>query len=237
MFSPPAWGWSVDPVAAVTGDHVLPTRVGMVRSTRASRPGAAGSPHPRGDGPDRGHQGSRGRLFSPPAWGWSGQRGQRSPRNRVLPTRVGMVRLTTARTLPKVGSPHPRGDGPVKEANALLETAFSPPAWGWSAGIDAALAEGIVLPTRVGMVRTPSPSGPSCNCSPHPRGDGLCATHGFRFFGRASYAPASTGNRKRAPRRPYRCATAPVVRGRLRVRTSCRRRSRCARPCLPGSRR
>ena len=34
-------------------------------------------------------------VFSPPAWGWSGDRDLAAPDREVLPTRVGMVRRST----------------------------------------------------------------------------------------------------------------------------------------------
>ncbi len=49
---------------------------------------------------------------------------------------------------------------------------FSPPAWGWSAaGLSLDLL-GVVLPTRVGMVRDDAPHERRRPRSPHPRGDG-----------------------------------------------------------------
>ncbi len=70
-FSPPAWGWSV-PARSIMGVvSVLPTRVGMVRVGSLSPRYAAGSPHPRGDGPTVQFPAASSPSFSPPAWGWS----------------------------------------------------------------------------------------------------------------------------------------------------------------------
>ena len=78
LFSPPAWGWSVRPVVNMTVDSVLPTRVGMVRTSAMIHLGAGGSPHPRGDGPSTDSCGQRMSTFSPPAWGWSGEKTSRA---------------------------------------------------------------------------------------------------------------------------------------------------------------
>ena len=110
--------------------------------------------------------------FSPPAWGWSGRRHAHSPAIGVLPTRVGMVRSPCARRSPAHGSPHPRGDGPQLLAIATDGRRFSPPAWGWSVGGEGAHRSELVLPTRVGMVRSRRRRRSRARCSPHPRGDG-----------------------------------------------------------------
>ena len=92
-FSPPAWGWSA--LSAQPGCHtcVLPTRVGMVRVCRLVPSRFASSPHPRGDGPVANNPLTFAVEFSPPAWGWSGMIWQSRRITKVLPTRVGMVRL------------------------------------------------------------------------------------------------------------------------------------------------
>src|SRR5271166_2912997 len=92
MFSPRAWGWSEWIRIGTVSDMVLPTCVGMVRSSSTFAERSHRSPHVRGDGPwvpDRNEfRGS----FSPRAWGWSaGRDGGQSPVH-VLPTCVGMVR-------------------------------------------------------------------------------------------------------------------------------------------------
>ncbi len=112
VFSPPAWGWS----AAIWSDeakaNVLPTRVGMVRTSRSSRIPTPCSPHPRGDGPATHSVTSFVMAFSPPAWGWSVCLKMSRPLPPVLPTRVGMVRGPALFTMRFLRSPHPRGDGP-----------------------------------------------------------------------------------------------------------------------------
>ncbi len=51
MFSPRAWGWSVQPVTPALPVAVIPTCVGMVRPSGRSRGPFERSPHVRGDGP------------------------------------------------------------------------------------------------------------------------------------------------------------------------------------------
>ncbi len=73
---------------------------------------------------------------------------------RVLPTRVGMVRRTHGGRAMSACSPHPRGDGPLLLDAEIVVRVFSPPAWGWSAGLVRLTLFDAVLPTRVGMVRS-----------------------------------------------------------------------------------
>ena len=91
-FSPPAWGWSGEVAEAALRYFVLPTRVGMVRSSGGARGCRSCSPHPRGDGPEPVLDLCRKIEFSPPAWGWSARLLRLDWPCRVLPTRVGMVR-------------------------------------------------------------------------------------------------------------------------------------------------
>ena len=154
-FSPPAWGWSVRPAARDLPLPVLPTRVGMVRRRASARSCQARSPHPRGDGPRGERIRRRIRWFSPPAWGWSELVPASRRDQNVLPTRVGMVRREGRRSLHRLRSPHPRGDGPYLAVIERRRMKFSPPAWGWSAHGDGASLYHGVLPTRVGMVRSP----------------------------------------------------------------------------------
>jgi hypothetical protein len=112
-----------------------------------------GSPHTRGDGPERTQASKKLLQFSPHAWGWSATvaRGDRRP--VVLPTRVGMVRLSAPLVSTAARSPHTRGDGPQKQFFHGCLSSFSPHAWGWSERLGVRPVSGYVLPTRVGMVR------------------------------------------------------------------------------------
>ena len=171
-FSPPAWGWSVNADRRGFTSLVLPTRVGMVRSLGPLHPSGSCSPHPRGDGPTSEKMARVVEVFSPPAWGWSGDLLPRSGSQEVLPTRVGMVRVCARWSCWSLRSPHPRGDGPLLDTLRATLMPFSPPAWGWSATATKTSEKMAVLPTRVGMVRTQSAGGLAPYCSPHPRGDG-----------------------------------------------------------------
>ncbi len=152
-FSPPAWGWSGGQCERWSADHVLPTRVGMVRSRVGLIRRGEGSPHPRGDGPLIVTRFASFWMFSPPAWGWSVVNGPEFFALVVLPTRVGMVRLGRRPYNCANRSPHPRGDGPCAEQLAEALKPFSPPAWGWSEIRHSLRHPRQVLPTRVGMVR------------------------------------------------------------------------------------
>ncbi len=157
----------------------------MVRTTRRVRGFPWSSPHPRGDGPCASIPRRNARSFSPPAWGWSASPLDIQRQRHVLPTRVGMVRVSKHYTARSHRSPHPRGDGPPSAFPASRQRAFSPPAWGWSGDVFIRRPRRGVLPTRVGMVR-PSRQLPITNpSSPHPRGDGPfihAVPEGFETF-------------------------------------------------------
>ena len=111
-FSPHAWGWSASHGWPLVSRLVLPTRVGMVRDAPSDLTSFDGSPHTRGDGPlHRLLVVVRGQ-FSPHAWGWSVMLGADAIENIVLPTRVGMVRMSVDALQMSERSPHTRGDGP-----------------------------------------------------------------------------------------------------------------------------
>ena len=109
----------------------------------------------------------------------------------VLPTRVGMVRCFCWTADTWLGSPHPRGDGPVGRVAVSSEAEFSPPAWGWSAANSTMERFGTVLPTRVGMVRAVRPSVVGAVSSPHPRGDGPRKTPSPRL--KRAFSPPAWG--------------------------------------------
>ena len=131
-FSPRAWGWSAVSGLGEREALVLPTCVGMVRTSRGWSPFHASSPHVRGDGPRRSrHELSMHRSphvrgdgptpcgnfslrseFSPRAWGWSVLSLNEPPIRAVLPTCVGMVRADWPNEVERARSPHVRGDGP-----------------------------------------------------------------------------------------------------------------------------
>ena len=191
QFSPRAWGWSVAALSRVDRGVVLPTCVGMVQRLHLTEEEVKRSPHVRGDGPSappltRARQRSphvRGdgpwqqyrawteASFSPRAWGWSAASSGVSSTVPVLPTCVGMVRVSPLFHRPFRCSPHVRGDGPLRRDNPALQSTFSPRAWGWSGVSDVVGGAMTVLPTCVGMVRSRSESGPTCIRSPHVRGD------------------------------------------------------------------
>src|SRR5271165_2471898 len=113
------------------------------------------SPHTRGDGPNTTTGFATINWFSPHAWGWSEKAKPDAEGHLVLPTRVGMVRLLFERDYFHVRSPHTRGDGPQAYHGSQLLVMFSPHAWGWSALDRDRSCTAVVLPTRVGMVRSP----------------------------------------------------------------------------------
>ncbi len=181
-FSPHAWGWSDAFVDAPAHSKVLPTRVGMVRGNKDGLPNAPSSPHTRGDGPRTPFAGCLCVWFSPHAWGWSAPSQHQRIDQRVLPTRVGMVRGQSIIGPSGLSSPHTRGDGPWDCRRKWTFGRFSPHAWGWSWTFGSHGPNRAVLPTRVGMVRIYRINGPIWRGSPHTRGDGpACASFANRL--------------------------------------------------------
>src|SRR5271166_5167439 len=130
-------------------------------------------------------------AFSPHAWGWSATTQQEPKPQRVLPTRVGMVRDTAQTGRYRCCSPHTRGDGPQSRTPATKAAEFSPHAWGWSVHVPVDVGRISVLPTRVGMVRTCGGLSAATLSSPHTRGDGpiTASTDG----GPATFSPHAWG--------------------------------------------
>ena len=86
LFSPRAWGWSGSLNRSCHWRSVLPTCVGMVRSSSWPTWAYRRSPHVRGDGPPSVSTCPYLRMFSPRAWGWSAFQSQGLGLATVLPT-------------------------------------------------------------------------------------------------------------------------------------------------------
>ena len=114
LFSPRAWGWSENDRFPGFWDIVLPTCVGMVRIDASLHARGERSPHVRGDGPKRNSTRRLNGLFSPRAWGWSADNLELRRLIEVLPTCVGMVRVSVLSCAFLLSSPHVRGDGKTK---------------------------------------------------------------------------------------------------------------------------
>ena len=110
--SPRAWGWSVYPTRVPLWACVVPTRVGMVRLVTLITQPEQRCPHARGDGPLVVEASTPNTALSPRAWGWSALVFLWAWGSLVVPTRVGMVRLSMHSLLSGRGCPHARGDGP-----------------------------------------------------------------------------------------------------------------------------
>ncbi len=111
-FSPHTWGWSGDAAGIVKSFSVLPTHVGMVRVQTICATVKKCSPHTRGDGPYYGADIAGQKAFSPHTWGWSEKLIPQHTIKHVLPTHVGMVRISNRNEPDRISSPHTRGDGP-----------------------------------------------------------------------------------------------------------------------------
>ena len=143
----------------------------MFRVRSHARPGATSSPHARGDVP---------RIFiflfslgtfSPRPWGCSVVVRRSRSLCDLLPTPVGMFRVTSVSLASASPSPHARGDVPGIRVRAYYNDDFSPRPWGCSAADRHPARTGHLLPTPVGMFRAAATSARMAETSPHARGD------------------------------------------------------------------
>ena len=177
-FSPHAWGWTYRASPGFLSHKVFPTRVGVdlvqppplqqalgFPHTRGGGPPAmmprltsgASFPHTRGGGPQKSRCRPTGQRFSPHAWGWTGWGHTNARPIRVFPTRVGVDRKAKRKVIVAGRFPHTRGGGPHVLGAGRVIPAFSPHAWGWTAGVRSHHRP--VL------------------CFPHTRGGGPMTTH------------------------------------------------------------
>src|SRR5690606_10824438 len=170
--SPRTWGWSGLGRLRSRLLLVLPTHVGMVRPPPEAPWRPPRAPHARGDGPTGEVEMGPVAPCSPRTWGWSAGGCAAVRAGPVLPTHVGMVRPPTPSVWAQPCAPHARGDGPHAERGLDDSAPCSPRTWGWSDryGLPNGLFR--VLPTHVGMVRTPRETRGPRICAPHARGDG-----------------------------------------------------------------
>ena len=151
--SPRAWGWSGALMKLEPAEIVIPTLVGMVRAFCITARHSRCYPLARGDGPRAMNSSSVMNSLSPRSWGWSGKRLDRCNHWKVIPSRVGMVRLECRQSGSTYGFPRARGDGPRINNSRLTTQPLSPRAWGWSVRHRGCTFEGVVFPAPVGMVR------------------------------------------------------------------------------------
>ncbi len=170
--SPRTWGWtgSVHPGERQIG--VVPTHVGVDRRAASQPPGSCCRPHARGGGPSLAGLGATTDKSSPRTWGWTGPLGQTTVRADVVPTHVGVDLQRGPLGAGRRRRPHARGGGPmgVKVVGSIGKS--SPRTWGWT-GLHGDRREGPgVVPTHVGVDRTPRELKPSRRSRPHARGGG-----------------------------------------------------------------
>ncbi len=152
-FSPRPWGCSVALRELAHHDVVLPTPVGMFRTSALTVRSRRCSPHARGDVPANMETFVTTNMFSPRPWGCSGEHGDVRHHEHVLPTPVGMFRHFSTGSTDGSSSPHARGDVPEQVPRSALMCSFSPHAWGCSVPGLPLVDNLDVLPTRVGMFR------------------------------------------------------------------------------------
>ena len=113
--------------------------------------GLEGFPHLRGDVPNSRYFASVCSLFSPLAWGCTGDSFENLTLVGVFPTCVGMYRALTLRAISSAG--------------------FSPLAWGCTEVRHVRHRGVVVFPTCVGMYRAEAFGLTGRKCFPHLRGD------------------------------------------------------------------
>ncbi len=168
--SPPAWGCSVGLIHDRRRSLVLPTSVGVFRSSPMYRTVGSCPPHQRGGVPHAPSRTASRWPSSPPAWGCSVVRLRRRAGHVVLPTSVGVFRQLARAPSPARCPPHQRGGVPPVAMARRGTVASSPPAWGCSDGIDSHVFEITVLPTSVGVFRCRAIILPVAVGPPHQRG-------------------------------------------------------------------
>ena len=173
-FSPRPWGCSDHGRGAVRRRPLLPTPVGMFRSSAPRPSPTTASPHARGDVPT--HESPSALLlpFSPRPWGCSEPAAARGGVHGLLPTPVGMFRTSATCSFATATSPHARGDVPATVTFTFQPVGFSPRPWGCSVAAARALRIRQLLPTPVGMFRSATSAGATSGASPHARGDVPC---------------------------------------------------------------
>ncbi len=174
--SPRTWGWTENSSWLKGFSTVVPTHVGVDRCQggQGRRPGCC--PHARGGGPRPRSRRPPRALLSPRTWGWTSdvRRGVR-PR-RVVPTHVGVDRVGQSRARRTTGCPHARGGGPRRFRSGVGGSSLSPRTWGWTERGTVGVLVGGVVPTHVGVDRSPRATGCRAACCPHARGGGPSLT-------------------------------------------------------------
>ena len=133
---------------------VFPTCVGVDRRGSGFSMLCRGIPHVRGGGPIVNLVPSRHMVYSPRAWGWTGEYNTKVIGTEVFPTCVGVDRGHAFACVTQRRIPHVRGGGPEFCATMEQYRAYSPRAWGWTViGNDAVSLLG-VFPTCVGVDRS-----------------------------------------------------------------------------------
>ena len=134
--SPRAWGWTDAVLLLRQEEELVPTRVGVDRSPARSPESVQHS--------------------SPRAWGWTVQVALGQARQALVPTRVGVYRGHRHLAAGHQSRPHARGGGPVGQAEASGSFSSSPRAWGWTVTMPRSMQPQVLVPTRVGVDRSPS---------------------------------------------------------------------------------
>ena len=127
-------------------------------------------PHARGGVPIAAALGVDPSELSPRTWGCTGRRHRHESTTHVVPTHVGVYRLLPASVSRADSCPHARGGVPPARTRAFTNASLSPRTWGCTVAGDHGVDVVHVVPTHVGVYRSPPcPSLRRARC-PHARG-------------------------------------------------------------------
>src|SRR5690606_3043315 len=117
--SPRAWGCTDGRRHWRFRQRVVPTRVGVYRGTYSIAGPTRSRPHARGGVPRSPYPSESTTKSSPRAWGCTVTAPWRDRDRMVVPTRVGVYRLSAHPRRGTTGRPHARGGVPTSRLSAL----------------------------------------------------------------------------------------------------------------------
>ena len=174
MFSPQAWGCTAAQHASAAGQAVFPTGVGVYPSKPSAENFAevfptgvgvyrhdhlissalCGFPHRRGGVPFLAGGDRLAGVFSPQAWGCTGNAGNGGALMTVFPTGVGVYRAFVSNARVPRSFPHRRGGVPVPEVTSMIFLCVFPTGVGVYRSLYATGSFGAGFPHRRGGVPT-----------------------------------------------------------------------------------
>ena len=130
---------------------VVPTRVGVYRKLNKPEEGSYGCPHASGGVPSNQRLRTIRTALSPREWGCTIYRLLPTYRATVVPTRVGVYRISCILQTWLKSCPHASGGVPITKLELDGFKALSPREWGCTDHLRGPGARPLVVPTRVGV--------------------------------------------------------------------------------------